>query len=591
MSGDALERRFARTGRATEMPTSIEEFKTAFASSPSADDGGDLEKKVDGALKALKRAVANIPPDHTSADGFGRVLVELVTRYKSAREKANSTPTAVLEEVRRQANTMLDRVQAILENPPTSRDAPARPTDTDGADRKPELPRTGGAGDGGPAPAPTAPATVNVTITVVDTETNAAINGAVVELAGQSVKTTNAGLASFSLPAGDYEYRVSQDGYRAASGPIQVKDADVQQQVQLQSLARGIDIDGDVARAARLHAKFEKQTNPTEKGKIARELIKLAGELEKRLSQAHRDTSGMPILSGNVQFDPQSKGSLAGIPPFNSRDQWAAAVSVLNLEVLVLAPDAKGKNQPLKSAIVRFKDSQGTEQSEVTGEDGWVAFQAAAGKYDCEVSYPRYGKLQQTIELLGGGRKLEVVLRPPPPGPAGAPDLVSVGINVSDYAAATVDISNARVTLGKTTKSTDANGIAWFRVKPGVWTYTAVADNYLKETGDIDVPNSKDPVSQVVFLKSTVERSGDLLVKVLEAGTRKPIPGAKIRVSSEQEVSDSHGEARFLRVPFDAQSIIVGGVEGYKYHSSAFHHTREYATKFLEIELEPEAKP
>jgi hypothetical protein len=165
-----------------------------------------------------------------------------------------------------------------------------------------------------------------------------------------------------------------------------------------------------------------------------------------------------------------------------------------------------------------------------------------------------------------------------------------VGLNVSDFSTR-ADIRNARVTLGKIPRTTGADGTVWFSVKPGIWPYSVVADNYVKKVGDIDVPKSKDPVSHVIYIKSTVEPSGDLLVKVLEAGTRKPVPNAEIRVSSEQETSDSHGEARFFRVPFDAQSIGVGGVAGYKLHSSTFHHTREYATKFLEIELEPEAKP
>jgi hypothetical protein len=90
-------------------------------------------------------------------------------------------------------------------------------------------------------------------------------------------------------------------------------------------------------------------------------------------------------------------------------------------------------------------------------------------------------------------------------------------------------------------------------------------------------------------LKPPGERSGDLLVKVLEAGTRKPIPKAWIRISSEQEMSDSHGEARFLRLPFEPQSVVVG-IDGYKPHHGTFHHNREYATKFFEIELEPETK-
>jgi hypothetical protein len=474
MPGDALWPQFACDRKATEMPVSIEEFKTAFASQPSTDGAGDLERKVDGALKALNHAVERIPPGHTAADGFGKVLVELVTRSKAVRDRADSTRTADLEQVARQAMTVLDRVQAILVSPPTPRDAPATPTDTHGADRKPELQRTGGTGTpgapGGPpgtGSPPQTPPTVNVVITVVDIETNAAINGAIVELTGRPAKPANNGTASFALPPGDYEYRVTLDGYRPANGRIHVKgDADVQKQVQLQSLARGIDIDGDVQNARGLHAAFEKEAQPASKAKLARALLKIADDVDKRLSQAHKDSAGVPILSGKIQFDPNAKGTLAEIAPFGARDQWKAAGAALSLEVRVYSAQGKEEKQPLKSAIVRLKYEQGGEDSTVTDGDGWVGWKLPPGKYVCEASHPRFSRAELTVELTGTAKSLEFVLRPEREGTAGPAADVTLQITVADHWFNT-PVKDAQVTVGRASKKANADGRVDFTVRPG----------------------------------------------------------------------------------------------------------------------------
>lgn len=587
------------------MPITIDEFKIAFEPQPSADVLKELDKKVDRALKSLNRAVSDIPAGTTGAAGFQKVLVELVTRYKAAKEKSNAAPAAAAEEmegVLHQAETVIDRVEELLATPGAPQGTPTPATVGDGVPPLPATPQADGkgppgapggtTGSGAPAQTPPAPAAMSVMVTVTDIETNDAIKGAMVEVGGRSEKTGNTGLASFSLPPGDYEYRVTMDRYRPASGPIPVKgDAEVQKQVQLQSLARSIDIDGDVQHARGLHAEFEQETKPAPRAKLARTLLKVADDLEKRLSQAHKDSAGVPILSGKIQFDPRAKGTLAEIAPFGARDQWQTAGAALSLEVRVYSAPGKEEKQPLKSAIVRLKYEQGGEDSTVTDGDGWVGWNVPPGKYVCEATHPRFGRAEQTVELTGTAKALEFVLWQQPQGVAALSDDVTLQITVADFWYG-APVKDAQVTVGRASKKTNADGRVDFTVRPGTWPYTVTAANYDRQIGQVDVPPSKQPVYQAIALKqSKGALADDVLVKVVAKGTRKPIANAVVRLSSEQERTDDHGEARFVAVPFGGHVILAGGIEGYGNHSGAIKHVGEYATKFLEIELEPGPKP
>ena len=91
----------------------------------------------------------------------------------------------------------------------------------------------GGAVDEAVALTKKATATYTVTFTVTDADGGAAINGATIEINGQTLTADASGKATIDLPNGNYPYTAKMDGYEDKAGSITVNGAAVDEAIAL----------------------------------------------------------------------------------------------------------------------------------------------------------------------------------------------------------------------------------------------------------------------------------------------------------------------------------------------------------------------
>jgi hypothetical protein len=288
----------------------------------------------------------------------------------------------------------------------------------------------------------------------------------------------------------------------------------------------------------------------------------------------HKEETTLVVpVSKDQEFD-EIKIRPAGALGDEMQD-WELADGKAPLVVEVL--DSK-RGRPIAGATVRLSDGY----SDVTGTDGRLRLNMdAPNSLKMDVSAPGYqdGHGSFSVEERRGSWQT-VRLAPIDAAKVGK---VSLQITVSDLSDRSM-IAGARVTVAGIPGVTGADGVVNINVLPGIHEFTVTARGYVKDKGRWDVPAGKDEQQQVIGLRP--EGGADIFIRVLSARTKQPIPDAAVRVSSQQESTDSHGEARFLNMPFGEHGLGVQA-DGYKPHRITIKHARNATAGFTEIELDP----
>ena len=84
----------------------------------------------------------------------------------------------------------------------------------------------------------------------------------------------------------------------------------------------------------------------------------------------------------------------------------------------------------------------------------------------------------------------------------------------------------------------------------------------------------------------TPSGGADVYVRVLDGRTRKAIVEAGVRLGTQAESTDPHGEATFVNMPFGEHRLWVD-VKGYNPHDSTLVHGKKSAADFHVVELDP----
>jgi hypothetical protein len=237
--------------------------------------------------------------------------------------------------------------------------------------------------------------------------------------------------------------------------------------------------------------------------------------------------------------------------------------------------------KPIKGAMVRFPSGNAYP----TNAAGQARLEMAANSTkNIEVSAPGYVTAQSAISV--GERRIEGAIRLAPVSFAQV-ERPLVTVTVLDVSASTTTpVPNATVTIGRVTRTTDAHGAVSLLLIPGVHSFTVTAKDFVKETGSFDVRTGKDVVlSQMIAIRPN--GADDIFVRVRDAKSKKPIVDAGVRISSQQEQTDDHGEARFLKMPFGEHELKFQA-DGYKLHRLLLKHNRKVAAEFKDVELEPQ---
>jgi len=264
---------------------------------------------------------------------------------------------------------------------------------------------------------------------------------------------------------------------------------------------------------------------------------------------------------------------------FATSETWDASDGNVAVEVEVL-DSATGL--PIKGAIVRLSDGK----PYATDADGVAKIELPPStSMKAEISATGYSTINTDVRAFSERSEQEVRLTPVATSTL---DLSEVNVNVFDITEAATPLSGATVKVGNFTKTTDDKGDVSFDLVPGEYAFTVTATDFVTETGKIDVRAGKQVViNEMVGLKPV--GSEDVYFRVISSKTKKPIASAEVRLASQQESTDSNGEARFLNIPF-GEYRAGARADGYKVSAETIRHNKDSGTKFREFKLEPDKK-
>jgi hypothetical protein len=264
---------------------------------------------------------------------------------------------------------------------------------------------------------------------------------------------------------------------------------------------------------------------------------------------------------------------------FTPSKPWQAADGFVAVEVEVL-DSATGL--PIKAAIVRLDDGK----PYATDADGLAKIELPPQTTKkADISATGYTTFNREIRTFDSRVELEVRLTPVATSTL---DLSEVNIHVTDITEAATPVPGATVKVGNFTKTTDDKGEVSFDLVPGEYAFTVTATDFVTETGKFDVRAGKQVViNEMVALKPV--GSEDVYFRVISSKTKKPLANAEVRLASQQESTDSNGEARFLNIPF-GEYRAGARADGYKVSAETIRHNKDSGTKFREFKLEPDKK-
>lgn len=248
--------------------------------------------------------------------------------------------------------------------------------------------------------------------------------------------------------------------------------------------------------------------------------------------------------------------------------------------------DAK-TGKPIKGAKVRFPSGN----AYITDENGRIKTELLAGKIgtkpvDLEISAPGYASVKKSVTARSG--RLEGGTRLEPIDPRKA-DKMLVKIAVHD-GSDMKPIREGKVTTGRASETTDKYGVVLLELVPGIHTIGVKAKGYNSTSARIDVRDNRGEDLSTVALEHTIlmtpSGGADVYLRVLNADTKKPIVEASVRLGTQAESTDPHGEATFVNIPFGEHRLWIGA-DGHNPKDSSIVHGKNSATGFHVIELDP----
>jgi hypothetical protein len=460
----------------------------------------------------------------------------------------------------------------------------------------------------GKKPSPAGTGTLPIGILVTDSKTYNRIKGAKVRLGTVTKRTNESGHAEFDVAEGAYACEVSADGYGGKTETVKARTATDEFEFALDPVSEKQSAAGDDTVQVDIVVvepdEASQKNNAILGTPIKRATVELVAGAKTYKKGAN--TTGQVSFRVPPGSDVKCKASAAGyetaektfyVPHDGPRsfdiqlkrtpiadpvaDQWWETDEGY-VPLIVDVREFEGAAKPIQGAIVRIDadpfltDGEGRVTRDLSVQSTW----------EYEISAPGYKTEKGTFEITDKRKHLEVFLaRTAKTVTTG--DMVVVQVVVHNRLGDMLTVKNAVVTVGRVSRKTDSSGMATFSVPPGVHEFAVRMKGYSDETGKFDVPTSKDAITQRIAITPSTKPVENICVRVREAGTHTPVVKAAVRISSQQESTDAQGVARFLEMPLGALDLAVAAA-GYKTHSRTFHHNRQFATEFLEIELEPD---
>jgi hypothetical protein len=308
------------------------------------------------------------------------------------------------------------------------------------------------------------------------------------------------------------------------------------------------------------------------------------------LRDVHDDTVSKKLVGAEILADLKAgAGGIAAVefkrdPKFQQK--WWEPTDKDYLPMIYEVFDAK-TGKAIKGAKVRFPSGN----AYVTDENGQVKISVLASKVaskplDVEISAPGYASVKKSVAARSG--RLEGGARLEPIDPRKA-DKMLVKIAVRD-GSDMKPIPQGKVTTGRASETTDKDGVALLELVPGVHTIGVKAKGYNSASTRIDVRDNRGEDLSTVALEHTIlltpSGGADLYVRVLDSKTKKPIVEAGVRLDTQAESTDTHGEATFVGIPFGEHRLWVGTKEHNQHEGKIIHATKS-AADFHVIELDP----
>lgn len=308
------------------------------------------------------------------------------------------------------------------------------------------------------------------------------------------------------------------------------------------------------------------------------------------LRDVHDDTVAKNLVGAEVLADLKAgAGGIAAVefkrdPKFQQK--WWEPKDKDYLPMIYEVFDAK-TGKPIKGAKVRFPSGN----AYVTDENGRIKTELLAGTFgskpvELEVSAPGFTSVKKSVTARSG--RLEGGARLEPVDPRKAETML-VRITVRDGTDGK-PIPQAKVTAGGAPETTDKNGDVLINLIPGVHTVAVKAKGYNSASARIDVRDNLREDLSTIALEHTIlltpSGGADVYVRVLDGRTRKAIVEAGVRLGTQAESTDPHGEATFVNMPFGEHRLWVD-VKGYNPHDSTLVHGQKSAADFHVVELDP----
>lgn len=152
-------------------------------------------------------------------------------------------------------------------------------------------------------------------------------------------------------------------------------------------------------------------------------------------------------------------------------------------------------------------------------------------------------------------------------------------------------VEHATIRISNQSRVTNARGMAEFALEPGVYEYHVSAAGYDELRGNVEVAATADRERHGVVLHPLNAARSDVLVRVLDAQTRRPIERAFVRFANDVDLTDANGEVRFIGVPSGSDPYLYEvQAEGYESQSDSYFHEDEQGS-VLTVDLAPLGAP
>ena len=215
---------------------------------------------------------------------------------------------------------------------------------------------------------------------------------------------------------------------------------------------------------------------------------------------------------------------------------------------------------PISGATVTIGTTEKT-----SGDNGKATFTGLSyGDYTVKVEKSGYDDAEELCKFRANRKNFTLPLS----------ELPTLTVKVTDSATTPAAISGATVTIGTTSKTTNASGEATFKMDYGDYEASVSATGYTTKTTDIEFTSSK--TSATVKLESS-SQTGTVTVTVLKNSDDSPLEDAEVSICDDEQgtttiaegTTNSSGVCTLTEVPYDDYYLYVF-LDGYDSYNEAF---------------------